>query len=106
MGNGKSKREGSNGRLKELTQLLRAAEAGRLDGLDCPQCGNPGLSVWFSNPAKDHFRTWYVCTECTFHTRAQNSDKPAFFSTERCRPDLETRDKAILDAAKIKRPTR
>jgi hypothetical protein len=106
MENSRPRPEQSDGRLREHIQLLKAAEAGSLDEHVCPHCRKRANSVWFSNLAKDHFRTWFVCTECTFHTRAQNSDKPAFFSAERCYPDLKARDKSILGAAKFKRPTR
>jgi hypothetical protein len=105
MGSSKSKPESDNGRLKGHIEMLRAAEAGHLDDLDCPGCCKPAVSVWFSNPVPGEYRTWFLCSECTFHTRAQNTDKPAFFLIERCRTDLEARDKAVLDIARFKPPT-
>jgi hypothetical protein len=92
-------------RIQSLFQLARSADKGQQGNLECPECHKSTVSVWFSNPVPNEYRTWFICAECSFHTRAQCTDRPTFFSPERCRPDLEARDKAILDAAKFKRPT-
>lgn len=94
----------SDRRLKLTLQLARDAESGKLDQLECPQCCKLTVSVWFSNPVQGEFRTWFLCTECNFYSRAHNSGRPKFFSTERCRLDLEERDVAVIDSVKFKRP--
>ena len=65
--------------------LLRAAAEGRLDGLPCPSCGRPCVSVWFTHPAEDLYRTWFVCSACGFEMRAQNAGRPPYYSEERDR---------------------
>jgi hypothetical protein len=85
--------------------LLHQAAAGRLEGLECPKCRHAAVSAWFTHPAEDFYRTWFLCAKCDFHTRAQNTEKPMFFSEERRRIDLETRDSAILQQSVFKRPT-
>ena len=94
----------SKGRMAGYLRLLNEYEAGNLDNLECPTCRHRAVSVWFTNPAKDFYRTWFLCTDCNFHTRAQNSGKPQHFSEERRRMDLEERDAAILNVAVVKMP--
>ena len=90
--------------LDRMIALLNDAAAGRFEQLACPKCHNATVSVWFTNPAKDEFRTWFLCSNCSFHTRAQNSVKPAHFCTYRVRADLEASDQSILSQAIFKRP--
>jgi len=37
------------------------------------------VSVWFTHPAEDVYRTWFLCSDCDFHTRAQLVDRPPCF---------------------------
>lgn|GEM_PF-2566511 len=85
-------------------RLLNEADAGRLDDLECPECRHAAVSVWFSHPAAEVYRTWFICASCDFHTRAQNTEKPRFFSDERVSTDLEEKDLAILRQSLFKRP--
>jgi len=94
----------ANERLTAHLSLLREAEQGRLDELQCPHCGNLSVSVWFTQPCSGVYRTWLVCAGCDFHTRAQNTDRPRYFSDARLRADLEERDKPVLDQLKTHRP--
>jgi hypothetical protein len=71
--------------LQERVALLQAASEGKLDGLPCPQCGRPAVSVWFTHPAEELYRTWFICEACNFEMRAQNSGRPPHYSTERDR---------------------
>jgi len=57
-------------------RLLNQANAGQLDELQCPKCRLLTVSAWFSRPAEDVYRTWFLCANCDFHARAQNSAKP------------------------------
>jgi hypothetical protein len=85
-------------------KLANEAYAGHLDELECPGCRKPAVSVWFTNPAEDFYRTWFLCTACKFHTRAQNTEKPPFFSEGRRRADLEELDSDIIKKAIFKQP--
>lgn len=62
------------------------------------------VSVWFSNPAERTYRTWFLCSDCGFHTRAQHSGMPSHFAEERRRQDLDGLDCDILKKAILKRP--
>jgi hypothetical protein len=91
-------------RLSLHRHLLHEADAGHLENLECPTCRQSAVSVWFTHPDTDVYRTWYLCTKCDFHTRVQNTDKPDFFSEDRIRTDLQDRDRSILKHAIFKRP--
>jgi hypothetical protein len=71
--------------------LLRAASAGDLEGLPCPQCQRPSITVWFTHPAETLYRTWFVCAACGFEMRAQNAGRPPYYSEDR---DRTARDPA------------
>ena len=90
--------------VERHVRLTHEAHAGQLEDLECPECSLAAVSVWFTHPAPDVYRTWFLCANCKFHTRAQNAEKPQFFSEERVDTELEGRDLAILRAAKFKRP--
>src|SRR5258708_6354723 len=66
--------------------LLQAANEGKLDGLRCPDCEADTVSVWFTHPAPDEYRTWFLCANCAFEMRAQNSGRPQHYCQERHRP--------------------
>jgi ribosomal protein S27E len=91
-------------RVQLLAHLLHEAEAGHFEELACPDCQHRTVSVWFTNPAPSLYRTWVICTDCDFHSRAQNSERPRFYSEDRRRMDLEERDSAILKQAILKKP--
>src|SRR5215468_6397981 len=86
----------TEGRLSLQVHLLAECEAGRLDDLECPKCRHHAVSAWFTNPATDVYRTWFICGDCDFHARAQNMEKPRFFSANRVSTDLQERDLFIL----------
>jgi hypothetical protein len=65
--------------------LLRAASEGKLDGLRCPRCQHSCVSVWFTRPADDLYRTWFLCDRCGFEMRAQNVGRPLPYSVVRDR---------------------
>ena len=91
-------------RLTQYLSLLKDASAGRLDGLDCPQCNHSTVSVWFTHPERGTYRTWFTCSNCTFHSRAQNVGRPAFFSETRVRRELEERDRSVLSSSIFRKP--
>ena len=80
--------------LWDRTKLLIAAEQGRLDRLPCPVCGRDTVQVWFTQPAADQYRTWFVCGGCEFEMRAQNVGRPPCFSESRIDAELQRRDAA------------
>jgi hypothetical protein len=71
--------------LDARVSLLRAASAGQLDRLACPRCGASAVSVWFTRPTPNDYRTWFGCAKCDFEMSAQNSSRPAFYSEARDR---------------------
>jgi hypothetical protein len=102
--NSQSPKNATDDRLTRQLRLLEELDAGQLDELECPQCLRLAVSVWFSHPAKDEYRTWFICGDCDFHTRVQNSEKPRFFSENRVSTDLQERDVLILKQAIFKKP--
>lgn len=87
--------DGAYGLTSRLA-LLEALESGVLDRLTCPECGAAGVSVWFTHPAANEYRTWFVCTNCSFSMRAQNSERPRFFCDSRIDERLEANDASVL----------
>lgn len=85
-------------------RLLREAETGRLDNLECPKCLQATLSVWFTHPSGDAYRTWVICGNCDFRFRAQNAGRPIHFSENRRRKDLEEADLSNMKQSVFKRP--
>jgi hypothetical protein len=80
-------------------RLLDEVAASRLDAVECPNCLQPAISVWFTHPLPDTYRAWFVCNNCDFHTRIQHSEKPKFFSLSRIKADLEKLDVSILESS-------
>jgi hypothetical protein len=91
-------------RLAAHMRLLKEASIGKLQGLGCPSCRQDSVSVWFTHPGAEIYRTWFLCASCDFNSRALNSSKPDFFLDDRVRQDLEERDAAILRNAIFKMP--
>jgi hypothetical protein len=73
-------------------RLLSELESGSLDGMQCPRCQKNAVSVWFTHPLPEEYRTWFICACCGFMLRAQNSRKPRHFADDRIDPSLEKRD--------------
>ena len=82
--------------LQDRIRLLEAAAEGTLEALPCPRCGQPSVSVWFTHPAPDLYRTWFVCDACDFKMRAQNTGRPAHYSAERDRTAQAATDPSLL----------
>ena len=93
-------------RIPELERLAKEADAGRFDNLECPECRQLGVAVWFTHRADDVYRMWFICAHCTFHTRVQLAGRPHNLSKSRINAELEKRDLAILTQSKFKRPPR
>jgi hypothetical protein len=91
-------------RIGSYVSLVKAVDEGRLDCLVCPDCYRGAVSAWFTEPAEDEYRFWFLCTECEFHSRAHCVEKPRFFSEDRRRMDLEERDSSIFKNAIFRRP--
>ena len=94
----------TNNELSSQLHLLQEAAMGRLDNLECPSCRHASVSVWFSHPVADMYRTWFICADCDFHTRAQNTERPRFFTDDRVSTELEERDLSIVRQSIFKRP--
>lgn len=74
-----------NQMLEKRLDLLRREVAGQLVDLPCPDCGQNRIAVWYTHPAPADFRTWFVCDNCRFEMRAQNTDQPQHYSLDRDR---------------------
>src|SRR5260221_909069 len=86
----------SAARVSDLLLLENEAAAGRFEGIECPKCRHASVSVSFTHPAADVYRTWFICSDCDFHTRAQHADRPPYFSESRINTESEERDLLIL----------
>jgi hypothetical protein len=93
----------NDGRVSSQLLLLSEAEKGNLVGLLCPSCLRDAVRVWFTRPQGNLYRTWFICTNCEFYFRAQNTTAPKYFSDERRRDDLESKDISIVRGALFKR---
>src|SRR5207249_4907350 len=83
--------------VAERLELLRAANEGQMGGLTCPKCGRPCVSVWFTHSTDREYRTWFICSNCDFEMRAQNSERPPRYSQERDRTAREAaKDRRLL----------
>jgi hypothetical protein len=71
--------------LQARLDLLHREVAGHLDGLHCPECGQCRVSVWYTHPSPQAYRTWFICDNCGFEMRVQNSGRPEHYSSERDR---------------------
>jgi len=100
-----SQKTKSDARVSELLRLANSATAGRFEDLECPTCRRNAVSVWFTHPAADVYRMWFVCADCDFHSRAQLADRPSYFLESRVHPELEERDRAILKQSIFKGPS-
>lgn len=98
-----SKKHRNEERLSAQLRLLNEATAGHLEDLECPKCRQAAVSVWFTHPAADTYRTWFICANCDFNTRVQNTEKPMFFSQDRVSTDLEERDLSIFKQLLLKK---
>jgi hypothetical protein len=78
-------------------RMLAAEADGVLDGLECPDCHIRVVSVRYTEPQKGVYRTWFMCSECAFQQRTQNSGKPAHFSADRVDSRLQAYDADILE---------
>src|SRR5579862_5240166 len=83
-------------RLEAHVSLARAAGSGALDSLECPDCHNLSVSVRFTQPRQGVYRTWFLCSECAFQTRMQDSGRPTHYSEERVDKRLEEYDSDLL----------
>jgi protein-arginine kinase activator protein McsA len=90
--------------MEAHVSLLQAADKGALDSLECPQCHKHAVSVRFTQPQRGVYRTWFVCSECSFHTRAQNSERPRHYSDERVDKRLEEYDSDLLSNMRFPHP--
>jgi transcription elongation factor Elf1 len=77
--------ENSQRQVADGLALAQAASKGKLDELDCPQCEHQTVSVFFTRPTPKEYHTWFVCSNCDYSVRFQNSGRPEFYSPDRDR---------------------
>ena len=67
---------GPNSELQATLKLLAEIESGAIESLECPRCHANMVSVWFTHPCPNEYRTWLICGNCEFRRRVQNSERP------------------------------
>ena len=77
--------------------LIREVESGVLDSIECPHCHRHSVSVWFTHPKWNEYRTWFRCRDCSFEMRVQNSERPQHYCAERIDEALEAYDSDLLE---------
>ena len=90
-------------RIAHLERLLWAASSGILDNLECSECHQYSVSVWFTHPAEGQYRTWIICGKCRFHLHAINSGIPPHYSEDRVSDCLENLDERALSSMRFKK---
>lgn len=93
--------ENSDTQLQARLNLLSAYEAGALDSIQCPQCHKHSVSVRFTHPSPKEYRTWFVCSNCSFQLRTQTVGVPLFFTENRIDEYLEAYDVDLLKKRKF-----
>ena len=91
-------------RLAQIQNLLVAEQNGVLDRLECPDCHLNSVFVRYTEPQKGVYRTWFLCSECSFKERIQIAGKPKHFSMERVDERLQAYDADILEKCHFKLP--
>lgn len=89
-------------RLAGHLGLFKMANKGSLDSLECPDCHKRSVSVCFTQPQKGVYRTWFLCSECTFKLRVQCSVCPPYYATDRVDKRLEAYDADVLEKCVFK----
>jgi hypothetical protein len=84
----------------EISALCLAADAGRLDALECPKCQKPAVSVSFAHPGADEYRVWFACSECSFSMTGRHLGKPRHFSEDRVNAKLQAYDVELFRKVK------
>jgi hypothetical protein len=85
-------------------RLFHEADSGILDSIECPRCHQRSVSVWFTRPKENQYRTWLVCGDCSFEARAINSERPRSFSEKRIHERLQAYDSDLLGKARFPWP--
>lgn len=97
-----SRHLGSSDDVASRLRLVRDLESGQLERLDCPGCNTQAVSVWFSHPRETVYRTWFVCSNCSFRMRTQNSTRPKFYCDERLSHELDVYDDRLLKLTRVR----
>jgi len=87
--------------VESRVALVHCLASGKLESLECPKCNQSCVTVWFTHPLANEYRTWFLCSNCDFEMRVQNSEKPAHYSDERINHALEVRDREILEQRRL-----
>lgn len=85
----------------KVIELAKAAEAGRHEHLECPECGQLTVSVWYTHPEARTYFAWFVCEHCQAHSKAvMMGDPPTSFRGDRINKKLEAIDEELCRKAK------
>ena len=91
----------SNEDLAVRLRLLETLESGVLDSIECPKCRRSAISIWFTHLGSGEYRTWFICAECPFDLRVQNSEMPRQFTPERIHARLQEYDSFVHDQHRL-----
>jgi hypothetical protein len=64
----------------QISNLLREAEEGNLDGLQCLQCHKSTVSVSLTHSVAEDYRVWFDCSECAFVMSGRYAGQPLHYS--------------------------
>ncbi len=95
--------DSEDGIIRRLN-LIKQADAGLFERIECPCCNQPAISAWFTHPSELEYRTWFRCSNCTFEMRAHNTGRPISYREDRIDKELEQRDRLVLEKLVFKRP--
>ena len=90
-----------NDDLQLQLELLWLEEGGTLERLPCPMCHEHSVDVLFTHPAPTEYRTWFLCRNCRFQFRVQNSGRPKHYTEGRVDEDLEEYDRDLLKKRRL-----
>lgn len=78
-----------DGLVQKVVALLERVAGDEFEELECPDCGRPSVSAWFTH-LPGMYRTWLIYTACGFETSAGGS-RPSNFDEARVHPELQAR---------------
>jgi len=90
--------------MRQLHRLLERTVTDEFDSLECPQCHQPSLSIWFTPPRKDHYRTSFVCSQCQLEARDIDRQMAGNYWEERMNRRLHAYDAELLQEGPLPAP--
>ncbi|HTR67760.1 MAG TPA: hypothetical protein VMH85_18410 [Terriglobales bacterium] len=89
-----------------INRLWSQTDGGVFDSLECPSCHHRSVSIWFTHPRADQYRTWFICKQCRLEARFINSGPPKNYTEARINEHLQAHDSECLARARFPWPPR